>query len=170
MSLARLLPPVLPILTTLIGLGGFTIGIYSFFAPISAAQLYGAQLPASARATISPKKTDDPPSTSEDNTRHVAYIYAHGIRNFVTGLSILSLTAYWQFSPLCQTSPIAALTVQRCLGIVITAGSLTPIVDAYVTWQAGEKGTAGEVGKKAAKVHASRSFVWLVGGLWCLSG
>ncbi|EXJ83574.1 hypothetical protein A1O1_07197 [Capronia coronata CBS 617.96] len=169
MSSLRFLSPFLPALTALIGLGGFIVGIYSFTAPISAAQIYGVQLPANTATRSFPsKKSDEPAAVDRNNSQHVAYIYAHGIRNFAIGLAIMGLTAYWQ----CQTSLAAQSTAQRCLGIVIMAGSLTPVVDAVVVWQAAQKDKAVdmETGRKAARLHALRSLAWLATGLWCLFG
>ena len=100
----------------------------------------------------------------------VAYVYPHGVRNLVQGLSILALTAYWQLAPRCRTSPLARLTAQRCLGFVITAGALTPIVDAWVNLKVAPAGQEGDLDRKAARVHVMRTVIWLVGGLWCLFG
>lgn len=168
------LPLALPTLTALIGSGGFIIGIYSFVSPVSAARIYGVELPPAPTAT---EKPDDnphlwsPDHSPQPQSPHLAYIYAHGIRNFVTGLSILSLTAYRLFAPECQ-SRAAGLVAQRCLGIVVTVGALTPVVDAGITWRAARIGDdgAGDGARKAARAHAARSLVWLAGGLWCLLG
>jgi len=100
----------------------------------------------------------------------LAYVYPHGIRNLVQGLSILALTAYWQFAPRCRTSPLARLAAQRSLGIVITTGTLTPIVDAWVNLRMAKEGSEGDADRNAARVHLMRTVVWLVGGLWCLLG
>lgn len=155
----------LPILTTLIGAGGFIVGIYSFISPSSAAQVYGVQLP---RTSASSKKNSKSRHiNAEDISQHLAYIYSHGIRNLVVGLTVLSLTWYWQYG---AHSISDRVTVQRCLGVVITVGWLTPVVDAIVTWQGARRGVDAAVGKKAAQLHAVRSLFWLAGGLWCLFG
>lgn len=167
-------PWALPTLTALIGSGGFTIGIYSFLAPVQAARVYGVDLPVlnhDDQPTKDNKESVSSVQSRPDNiSRHVAYIYAHGIRNFVTGLTILGLTGFWKFSPQCQASAIASSTAQKSLGIVILAGTLTPVVDALVTSRAAQKGTENDMGRKAARAHASRSLIWLAGGLWCLFG
>ncbi|KAK5051500.1 hypothetical protein LTR84_003152 [Exophiala bonariae] len=174
MLLSHSPPWALPTLTALIGSGGFIIGIYSFISPVKAAQVYGVDLPLLAKGNQASKEktgsADPALFRPDDISRHVAYIYAHGVRNFVTGFTILSLTGFWQFSAQCKKSVIASSTAQRSLGIVILAGALTPVVDAVVTWQAAEERTATDVGKKAARAHASRSLIWIAGGLWCLFG
>ena len=166
---------VLPALPALIGLGGFIIGLYSFVAPASAAQIYGVDLdqdvPIRAPSAASQKKTDDNKSRLQDSDgqRRLAYIHALGIRNFVIGMTILILTWVWQFGP-HRSSPAEQGAVQKCLGIVISVGALTPVVDAVVTWRAGREERWNGVGSKAALLHAVRSLFWLAGGLWCLSG
>ena len=151
----------LPILTTLIGLGGLIVGVYSFVSPISAAQVYGVQPP---RINVKSKKSDNEPSYAEDISRHLAY---SGIRNLVVGLTILALTWYWQYGTPSSSDKV---TIQRCLGIVITVGWLTPVVDAFVTWRGAGQGVDAAAGKRAALLHAIRSVFWLAGGLWCLFG
>ena len=173
MSLSH--PPrwALPTFTALIGSGGFIFGIYSFLSPIQAARVYGVDLPVPRHAGLDTKGADTQVATPAQSqpdgiSRHVAYIYAHGIRNFSTGLSILGLTAFWQFSSLCRTSEVASSAVQKALGIVILAGALTPMADAPITWQAAQNSAESDVRWNAPRAHASRSFVWLLGGLWCL--
>ncbi|KAI1609359.1 hypothetical protein EDD37DRAFT_162448 [Exophiala viscosa] len=151
----------LPILTTLIGLGGLIVGVYSFIAPVSAAQIYGVQPP---RVSVKSKKTDDVTSDAENVSRHLAY---SGIRNLVVGLTVLTLTWYWQYGAHSTSDKV---TVQRCLGIVITTGWLTPVVDAVVTWRGAGQGVDAAIGERAALLHAARSVFWLAGGLWCLLG
>ncbi|KIV82308.1 hypothetical protein PV11_04428 [Exophiala sideris] len=151
----------LPILTSLIGLGGFIVGVYSFASPVSAAQIYGMQL---GKASIKSKKSMDESTSAEDIYRHMAYT---GVRNLVVGSTILALTWYWQYG---THATMDKVTVQRCLGIVITTGSLTPVVDAIVTWQGALQGVDAAIGKRAALLHATRSIFWLAGGLWCLLG
>lgn len=155
------LAPALPAFTALIGFGSFIIGIHSFIAPVSAAQIYGVQLPSPPSSSL-----DDAPSTAENNAHAVAYICAHGIRTLVAGLSVMSLTACWRW----QASLEARATAQRCLAIVLLAGTLTPIVDALIVWQSAQKTVDGVPGKKAARAHALVSRIWLAGGLWCFFG
>ncbi|EXJ66409.1 uncharacterized protein A1O5_10561 [Cladophialophora psammophila CBS 110553] len=159
MSLRPLSRTVLPALTSLIGSGGFIIGLWSFISPASAATAFGGYMVRVLEATASSKADSG-----------MIYIYPHGIRNLVQGLSILALTAYWQFSRRCQSSPVARVTVQRCLGIVITANALTPMVDAWVNLRAAQNREEGDLDRNAARLHATRLVFWAVGGLWCLLG
>ncbi|OQV05707.1 hypothetical protein CLAIMM_10394 isoform 3, partial [Cladophialophora immunda] len=124
MSLPRLSHTALPLLTTLIGSGALIVGVWSFISPASAAVAFGGYMVRVLEAPPSPSKTN--------SSRHMVYVYPQGVRNFALGLSILALTAYWQLGRRCQSSAMARLTVQRCLGIVIAANALTPIVDAVV--------------------------------------
>ncbi len=163
MSIQQLRRSALPILTAFIGSGGFIIGVWSFVDPASAAQVFGGYMTRVLEATASSSQTNDSP-------KNLAYVYPHGIRNLCQGLSISSLTAYWQFSPRCRNSPLARLTAQRCLGMVITIGALTPIVDAWVNYQVAPEGPEGDLNRKAARTHLMRTGIWLAGGLWCLLG
>ncbi|KIX94757.1 uncharacterized protein Z520_09447 [Fonsecaea multimorphosa CBS 102226] len=162
MCLPRLSHTALPVLTTLIGSGALIVGLWSFISPESAAAAFGGYMVRAMEASSSPSKAD--------SSRHMVYIYPHGIRNLALGLSILALTAYWQFGRWSRSSAVVRLTVQRCLGIVITANALTPIVDAGVNLWAAEEGKEGDVDRNAARLHATRSVFWIVGGLWCLFG
>ncbi|KIW86797.1 uncharacterized protein Z519_12583 [Cladophialophora bantiana CBS 173.52] len=159
MSLRPLSRTALPALTSLIGSGGFIIGLWSFISPASAATAFGGYMARVLEATASSKADSG-----------MIYIYPHGIRNLVQGLSVLALTVYWQFSRRCQSSPVARVTVQRCLGIVITANALTPMVDAWVNLRAVQNGEEGDLDRNAARLHAMRFVFWAVGGLWCLLG
>lgn len=172
MSLGAIRPYFIPVSTALIGSGGFIIGIYSFISPVAAARVYGVDLPSLATITTRNRKKDISAASAStgDVSKHLSYIHAHGIRNFVTGLSILSMTAYWQFSDQCRVDPAASKTAHTCLGIVLLTGTLTPIVDAVVTWRSAEVGDVTEIGRKAARAHASRSLIWLLGGILCLLG
>ncbi|KAJ9616623.1 hypothetical protein H2200_000342 [Cladophialophora chaetospira] len=170
MSLQQLRRSALPMLTAFIGSGGFIIGVWSFISPAAAAQAFGGYMIRVLEATAVSSKTDTSASGSLDNAANLAYVYPHGIRNLGQGLSILALTAYWQFSPRCRNSPLARLTAQRCLGMVITVGALTPIVDAWVNYQTAPDGAEEDLDRKAARVHVMRTWIWLAGGLWCLLG
>jgi Domain of unknown function (DUF4267) len=157
----------LPMMTALIGSGGFIIGLYSFVSPYSAARIYGIPIAAPPESTVA-ASTEKQTSISKDE----AYVYAHGSRNFAIGTSILGLTAYWRFSSLCRFSPIAVHVAKRCIGIAILAGSMVPIADAYVILQhvkqAGLSDEDVQRGKKAGTSHAIRSVAWLAGALACL--
>lgn len=156
---------ILPILTVMIGLGGLVVGLFSFISPVSAARMYGFELPTSTSRS-KPKKTDDDPTTRDQHNR-IACIHSLGIRNLVVGLTILLLTWYWQFN---TSSPAVQVGVQRCLGMVILVGSLTPVVDAVVAWRSSRPGMSSGLGKKASLLHAVRSLFWLAGGVGCLLG
>ena len=170
MDMYRLRRSALPVLTTLIGSGGFIIGVWSFMSPASAAQSFGGYMARVLDATASSSKTDGTWSESHDKSSNFAYVYSHGIRNLTQGLSILSLTAYWQLSGPCQRSPLARITAQRCLGTVILVGAMTPIVDAWVNYQIAPAGIDGDKDRKAARLHIMRTGIWLAGGLWSLFG
>jgi hypothetical protein len=152
----------LPILTTLIGSGGFIIGYWTFIHPRAAAQAFGGYM---VRMLEESSDISSPTSTKTGDADSLAHILPHGIRNFVQGATILALTAFWQ-----RSTPPARLTIQRCLGIVITTGVLTPIVDAYVNFKTAPAGEAGDADRKIAWVHATRTGIWMVGGVWCLIG
>lgn len=189
---------VLPLLTALIGVGGFTVGLYSFIDPIAAARIYGVPT-STASPTLTSILSNSPPSSAACRTggttlltgRDFSYIHALGIRNLTTGLGIISLTSYWHLILSSHHAlPEARLAVQRALGIVILVGSLVPMVDAWVCWSASRdaaeartkkrteddvkvgasRNEAVETGRKAGNLHAMRSIAWLMGGLWCLLG
>ncbi|OCT49914.1 hypothetical protein CLCR_07685 [Cladophialophora carrionii] len=168
MSFHQLRRSALPILTALIGCGGLFIGIWSFVSPASAANAFGGYMVRVLQAQAQSSPTYESTQVSNSTPSSFAYVYPHGVRNLGQGLSILILTAYWQLSPRCQTSPLARLTVQRCLGVVITVGALTPVVDAWVNYRTAPEGLEGDLDRNAARVHTMRMVVWLVSGLWCL--
>ena len=154
-ALISIPPQALPILTTLIGLGGLTVGIHSFTNPLSAARIYGVPtnstsvltstlFPSAPTTTSSSSSTSTStpgslPTSTNTNTNtptpeQNAYIHALGIRNLTTGLSIIALTSYWHIT-LHNSAPAIRLAVQRALGIVILVFSFVPIVDAWVCWR-----------------------------------
>ena len=157
-------PVLLPILTTLIGSGGVSIGLYSFVSPLSAARIYGIPLSLSE----SEKENTQTISTSKQE----AYIYAHGSRNLAIGTSVIGLTAYWRFSSICRRSPVAEQVVKRCVGIVVLAGSMVPMADAYcIARHVRNSGTSSQdvdIGKWASGAHALRSLMWTAVALTCL--
>ena len=159
----------LPLLTTLVGLGAFVVGVWSFVSPASAAKAFGGYMVRVLEAAGSSSQAVGNLSSAADPD-HLAYVYPHGIRNLVQGLSILALTAYWQFSPRCRKCPPARMTAQRCLGIVIATGALTPLVDVWVNFRTAVPGSKADLDWNAAQVHLIRTLIWLVGGLWCLFG
>ncbi|OAL38915.1 hypothetical protein AYO20_01666 [Fonsecaea nubica] len=153
MSVLRLPRSALPVLTTLIGSGAFIVGLWSFTSPESAAAAFGGYMVRVLESSSSP--------SSSDSSRRMMYIFPHGIRNLTLGLSILALTVYWQFGYRCRTSPVARAAVQRCLGLVITANALTPIVDAWVNLWVAEEGKDGDLDRNAARLHGTRSVFWI---------
>ncbi|KAK5948812.1 hypothetical protein OHC33_010236 [Knufia fluminis] len=187
-------PSPLALLTTAIGTGGLTVGIYSFINPTAAARIYGVPvtIPSTTLTNILCSSSSSSTATSEAATlesRDLSFIHALGIRNLTTGLSVLVLSGYWHIT-LSTSSHEVRQAVQRALGIVILVGALVPIVDAWVCWTASrefaealtKKSKAGdmkvgdvtneavEVGRRAGNLHAMRSLVWLAGALWCLFG
>jgi len=117
-STTSLRTAVLPGLTVLLGTGGLAGGLYSFQSPIAWARTYGI--------ICAPADSKNPSS------EQTAFIQAIGARNMASGASLIALTAYWQFSAWCRASPVAALTVQRCLGFSLLVGSAVTLADAVV--------------------------------------
>jgi Domain of unknown function (DUF4267) len=163
------MPTALPILTALVGSGGFIAGLHSFVFPISAARVYGIP------ATSLPESNITSTSKTSANTWkewQEAYVHAFGVRNLTVGTSILGMTGFWRFSSMCQLSPLAAQAVKRSLGIVLLAGSMTPIADTYFISKYVKQGGISTfeiaTGKRASKVHALRSLIWIGVALSCL--
>lgn len=134
-------PLALPLLTTLIGTGGLTVGIYSFISPVAAARTYGIPVSDSRTTLFSPLASSSKPleisattSAAQNPTRReLSLVHALGIRNLTIGLTIIILTAYWHFdSAGVVTSPGERRVLQHALGIVILIGAMVPIVDAWV--------------------------------------
>lgn len=101
-------PLFLPALTTLIGTGGLTVGVYSFLNPIAAARIYG--IPVSTTSPTAKNRIPDltsflVPSDSKSKTNtntsksqpqpDTALLHSLAIRNLTFGLLILALTAYY---------------------------------------------------------------------------
>lgn len=188
-------PPLLPIFTSLIGSGGFTVGIYSFLNPSAASRIYGIPFPPSQSSSPVPDLTSflDPPTPTtkptlppqqqvksplqpngnndNDNAYPTSLIHALGIRNLTAGLTILTLSSYWHFTHHDSPKDVRD-TIQTCLGWVILVGSLVPFVDGWVCWgNVGRKSDVdGKVGIRAGWLHVGRGFIWVAGGLWCLLG
>lgn len=199
-------PSALPFLTTLIGLGGLTVGIYSLISPVAAARTYGIPVSDSKITLFTPLASSTKPlprssSTTPQNptSRELSLVHALGIRNLTAGLTIISVTAYWHFyaAPGFATHGVRA-ALQHALGIVILIGAMVPIVDAWVClghsrdvivrrqavfekeakqdsvmdlWKDHEwEKEEYETSRKAGRLHAARSVVWLAGGMWCLLG
>ncbi|KPA39784.1 hypothetical protein FLAG1_07360 [Fusarium langsethiae] len=84
---------IISALPVLFGVAGTSIGIYSFVSPYNAIRLFGLY------SASTEKTTPSHPGASQKSL-----IYAFGLRNISSGLSTLSLYAFWQFSPICQES------------------------------------------------------------------
>lgn len=132
-------------LPLLFGLTGTSIGIYSFVSPYDAIRLFGLQ-------NTSSKKT----SSAQSEAFQKSLIYATGLRNIGTGLSTLGLFAFWQFSPICQVSPLAAAITKKCMGICFMFGTLVGVGDAVLVRQfANKEFTKDEAEDKATKASIS---------------
>ncbi|KIW93150.1 uncharacterized protein Z519_05755 [Cladophialophora bantiana CBS 173.52] len=157
--MASLRASALPALTGLMGTMGIATGFYSFRAPVDAETMFGILVPSSVN------------TSPELWTWQQAQIYTRGLRDLAGGLSIVGITAFWRFSSLCQSSPVAALTAKRCLGIIFLTGSIIGGGDGLVIqWFARGDGTsekAREVGKKAGLGHLVMTLPILALGLSC---
>lgn len=154
-----------PYFAGLVGSGSLLVGLYSLFSPLDAIRVYGTK-----PSVQSPKKDDSvkPEQLSADWTRTLAY--AHGVRNTAVGLSIISLCAYYHVEP----SPVAAHAIKRCLGVLVTVGTIIPVGDAVVTARYMASQELAEIdretSKKASAAHAARSIIWMGAGFLCLLG
>ena len=154
-----------PYLAGLVGSGSLIVGLYSFFSPLSAIRVYGTR-----PLMRSAKKDDDLESGSvpAEWTRTLAY--AHGVRNTAVGPCIISLCTYYHV----EATPAAAHAIKRCLGVLVTVGSIIPMGDAIVTARYmaahGLPQIDQETAKKASAAHATRSIIWIGTGLMCLFG
>ncbi|OQV03321.1 hypothetical protein CLAIMM_08374 [Cladophialophora immunda] len=157
--MASLRTSALPALTGLMGTMGIATGLYSLRAPVNAETLFGILVPAPVTAS------------KELSTWQKAQTYTRGLRNLAGGLSIVGITVFWRFSSLCQSSPVAALTAKRCLGIIFLTGSIIGGGDGLVIRQfAQAEGTseeASEVGKQAGMGHLVMALPILALGLTC---
>jgi hypothetical protein len=121
---------------------GILNGVYSLTSPSDAETVFGLPVPRS----ISDSPTKNLP------TWQVAQSYARGLRNLAGGLSIVGITAFWRFSPLCVASPVARLAAQRCLGVIFLTGSIIGLGDGVVVSRFAEgEGTDQEARKVARK-------------------
>lgn len=149
---------VVSALPLLFGLTGTSIGIYSFVSPYDAVRLFGLQ-------NTSSKKT-----TPKSEAFQKSLIYASGLRNIGTGLSTLGLFAFWQFSPICQVSPLAAAITKKCMGIFFMFGTLVGVGDAVLVRQFANKefiqGEAEDKATKASISHGISAVLILATGLF----
>lgn len=159
---------LLPIFTALIGSGGLINGLHHLKSPEDAARLYGVPIPEGKEQLV-----DDRKALKGLPRWQASYVFAYGSRNFATGLTIIGLSAYWRYSP-AWNIPLASHAIQRCLGIVILAGSSVPVFDAVITnWaskEAARDDAERKVGVKASIAHALRSVIWMAVGGACLLG
>jgi hypothetical protein len=150
---------IISALPLLFGVAGTSIGIYSFVSPYNAIRLFGLQSTSTEKAI-----------SSHSEAFQKSIIYASGLRNIGTGLSTLGLFAFWQFSPICQVSPLAAAVTKRCMGICFIFGSLVGIGDAVIVRRfANQDYIQGETEEKATKAsisHAVTGVVILATGLF----
>jgi hypothetical protein len=134
------LRPALPVFSGLLSLLALGGGIYNFIEPREGAKAFGLIAQSG--------------SSSHTTAFETAYIRIHGIRNIGNGLVNISLLLYLQFSDLCQTSPIAASTVKKCIGIGLTLGTVVGLGDAWILKQFAD---SPEVDGDAAKLAAAKS-------------
>lgn len=154
---ASLRSPALPILSGLVGTMGIANGLYSFNAPVGSATTFGILVPSSVGAS------------RELQTWQKSQTRVHGIRNLAGGMSILGIIAFWRFSSICQSSPVAAQAAKNCLGIILLTGSIIGagdglIIDQFVKGQDTSE-EAKEVGNKASRGHLWMSVPILALGL-----
>ncbi|KAF4455767.1 hypothetical protein F53441_1966 [Fusarium austroafricanum] len=127
------------------GLMGTSVGIYSFVSPFDAIRVFGLHPPASEKA-----------SSSHSEAFQKSLIYAYGLRNVGTGLSTLGLYAFWQFSPICQVSPLAAAVTKKCMGLCFMIGTFVGVGDAVIIRQfANKEDVQGEAEEKAIAASIS---------------
>ncbi|KAF5551208.1 hypothetical protein FMEXI_3324 [Fusarium mexicanum] len=129
----------------LFGVTGTSIGIYSFVSPYNAMRLFGLHATAA-----------DKTSSPQAEAFQKSLIYATGLRNIGTGLSTLGLYAFWQFSPICRVSPLAAAVTKKCMGICFMIGTFVGVGDAVIVRQfANKEYVQGEAEDKAANASIS---------------
>lgn len=130
----------LPYITASLGVLALLGGAMNFTNPIEGAKMFGITLSADSKPTSSPTATE------------TAYIRIHGIRNIAAGLTNIALCAFYRFSTMTRTSPIAAEVVRTCIGISLLVGSGVAVGDGFVLNQFARdvEGTdMGEVGNYA---------------------
>lgn len=137
------LRPVLPVFAGMMGSLGLMAGLYSFSDPAGATKQFGLQ---------------HEESSSQAQGFQAAMSQAIGIRNISGGITILSILATWQFSTLCQVSPVAVQTVKRVLGITFTTGVLTSFGDAYILSQYAKVNGISSEAKQLAEAQSKGHF------------
>ena len=145
----------MPVFTGTLSLLGLAGGLYNFVQPLEGAKGFGLIAPA---------------ATSQHATAfQTAYIRIHGIRNIGTGVVNIGLLLYLQFSNLCQTSPIAAEAVKKCIGLGLTLSTVVALGDAWILKQfadsPGVNSEGAQLGAAKATGHALTSGIILGLGL-----
>ncbi len=160
---------ILPTLTTLLGLTGLASGTYALLNPFDAIGPFGLTPPFSYTST----KNGKPSPSSHAQTFSQSVIRAYALRNISSGLSLLSMTAFWQLSPLCKESELAAAVARKCIGLGLLVGTLVAGGDAVVVGAFGkelqEEGSDEEAvenarGKSWGHVGSAVVIFWWVGG------
>ncbi|KAK1594145.1 uncharacterized protein LY79DRAFT_549990 [Colletotrichum navitas] len=105
-------PAALPVFTSLLALFGAADGVFNLAKPENGAATFGLVPP--RRDSLTPSQFD---------AFHHALIKVKGARNLHMSSCILALILYGQFSDVCRASPVAAVAVRRCVGIVLTLGA-----------------------------------------------
>ncbi|OHE96891.1 hypothetical protein CORC01_07858 [Colletotrichum orchidophilum] len=145
-SLTSWKPAALPLFTGLLALLGAADGCLNLAKPEGGAATFGLVPP--PRDTVTPAQFD---------AFHHALVKVKGARNLHMSLCILGLVLYGHFSGVCRASPLAAVAVRRCLGIVLTLGSGVGFSGAAVVSEylrsPGASEEAIAVGKAKAKAH-----------------
>ncbi|KAF5597018.1 hypothetical protein FPANT_4172 [Fusarium pseudoanthophilum] len=133
----------------LFGVTSIGIGIHSFVSPYNSMRHFGLQAPATEKT-----------SSSQSGAFQKSLIYASGLRDIGTGLSTLCLYAFWQFSPICQVSPLAAAITKKCMGICFMFRTFVEVGDAVIVRQFGNKEyVRGEAEEKAASASINHGIV-----------
>jgi hypothetical protein len=159
--------PMLPVLAGTLGTLGVLGGIYNIVDPEKGSEAFGLLLPSSSSTTTTTssssgstaeKATTPARSSPTETAFQQAYIRVHGLRDLATGLTTLGMVLYWQFSDVCQTSPLAALMLKRYLGVGFVVGSFVGygdgmILSVFGTWE-GVQGEHAELARNKGRAHA----------------
>ncbi|KAF4469095.1 hypothetical protein FALBO_4007 [Fusarium albosuccineum] len=137
-----------PAVPVLLSVTGVSVGIYSFVSPNTAIRMFGLPPPAPEKESTSPHAAAFQRSV----------VYAYGIRNVGVSIGQLGLLAFWQFSPICRASPLAAAVTKRCLGLCMMLGTVVGLGDAVIIRQfAKDEGVVGEAKAEATKASINHA-------------